>query len=233
MGSEAITHVAIIMDGNGRWATARHEQRNFGHLRGTENVHDIAIAAHDQGIRILSLYAFSTENWRRPLQEVNYLMKLPALFFERYLNELMERDIRVVSTGNLADLPEATRRVLEKAIDQTKHNQAMILNFCMNYGSQAEIARAARLYAAEVAAGDRANDLSVDEFSRYLYHDFPPVDLMIRTSGELRLSNFMLWQNAYAEFIFVQKAWPEFSGADLQACLDEFHQRQRRYGGLQ
>lgn len=229
-----MSHVAIIMDGNGRWAKKKNEKRTFGHFHGTNNVRDIAIAANDFEIKTLTLYAFSTENWKRPLEEIDYLMKLPAYFFDKFMEELMEKNIQIRLIGHLDKFPKETQRVLKRAIDLSKDNTGMVLNFAMDYGSQDEIVSAVIKYTQEVLEEKRENNLTVDEFSNYLMTaEFGNVDLMIRTSGEIRLSNFLLWQSAYAELIFVEKAWPEFTPEDFSRCVKEYYQRDRRFGGIE
>lgn len=223
-------HVAIIMDGNGRWAKKQNQVRTFGHQQGTEKVRDIAIAANDLGIKVLTLYAFSTENWKRPKEEVEFLMKLPDVFFNRFLKELMEKNICIQSIGELSAFPEDTRLVLERAIEATSKNTGMILCFAMNYGARREI-----ILAAEAWAKQKREDITLTEeqFSKLLMtHEYPEVDVCIRTSGEQRLSNFLLWQLAYAELVFEDKAWPEFMAEDLKRILTEVSQRDRRFGGL-
>lgn len=223
-------HVAIIMDGNGRWAKRQNQIRTFGHQQGTEKVRDIAIAANDLGIKVLTLYAFSTENWKRPKEEVEFLMKLPDVFFNRFLKELMEKNICIQSIGELSAFPEDTRLVLERAIEATSKNTGMILCFAMNYGARREI-----ILAAEAWAKQKREDITLTEeqFSKLLMtHEYPEVDVCIRTSGEQRLSNFLLWQLAYAELVFEDKAWPEFMAEDLKRILTEVSQRDRRFGGL-
>lgn len=230
---EKIRHIAIIMDGNGRWAKAQGKIRTEGHFKGVEVVRDIAIAANERGIEAMTLYAFSTENWKRSADEVGYLMKLPALFFKNYLKELMEKNIRITMMGEWEGLPKETAKILRKAIEATKDNSAMTLNFAMNYGSRREIAEAAQAYANDVVCGRIENNCSEEQFERYLMtKDLPPVDLCIRTSKEYRLSNFMLWQLAYAELIFVDVMWPDFTSETLDQCLDEFKSRDRRFGGV-
>ena len=223
-------HVAIIMDGNGRWAKKQNQIRTFGHQQGTEKVREIAIAANDLGIEVLTLYAFSTENWKRPKEEVEFLMKLPDVFFNRFLKELMEKNIRIQSIGELSAFPDDTRLVLERAIEATSKNTGMILCFAMNYGARREIVLAAEAWAKQKRED---NALTEEQFSKLLMtHDYPEVDVCIRTSGEQRLSNFLLWQLAYAELVFEDKAWPEFMAEDLKRILTEVSQRDRRFGGL-
>lgn len=225
-------HVAIIMDGNGRWAKKQKKQRTFGHFSGSENVRNIAIAANDLGIKALTLYAFSTENWQRPIEEVDYLMKLPEVFFSRFLDELMQKNIRITSIGNLSAFPADTRRVLEMAIERTKENSGLILNFAMNYGGRDEIVRAVRRLV-DTYDTEQLKNLSEEMFESALdTAGLPEVDLLIRTSGEVRISNFLLWQLAYSEMIFPEVAWPEFTAELFNECIDEFNRRDRRFGGV-
>ena len=226
-------HVAIIMDGNGRWAKAQGKPRTAGHLVGSDNVRTIAIAADQMGIEYLTLYAFSTENWKRSKDEVSYIMNLPAIFFKKYMKEFLDRGFRMNILGELDALPSSTRKVLEEAMEESKNNTGLNLNICMNYGSQREILLAAKKYAKDVQEGKA--DLSLDEegFEKYLMTGgFPPVDLLIRTSGEQRISNYLLWQIAYAELEFVDESWPEFTPDVLKRCLDEFGHIDRRFGGV-
>ncbi|MBQ6490477.1 MAG: di-trans,poly-cis-decaprenylcistransferase [Solobacterium sp.] len=230
---EQCRHVAIIMDGNGRWAKAQGKPRSAGHLAGSENVRTIAIAASELGIEYLTLYAFSTENWKRSKDEVGYLMKLPAVFFDKYMKELIERGFRIRIIGELDALPADTRAVMEKAERDSAMNTKLSLNIAMNYGSQREIALAASAFAKDVLAGKAAPDIEPEDFEKYLMtNEFPPVDLLIRTSGEQRISNYLLWQIAYAELEFVPEAWPEFTPEVLKRCLDEYYHRDRRFGGV-
>lgn len=227
-------HIAIIMDGNGRWAAKQNKPRSFGHLKGTENVRNIAIRANELGVKVLTLYAFSTENWKRPNEEVSYLMSLPSLFIDRYLNELMENNIRISTIGDLSALPEETRKVLNRAIVTTANNDKMTLVLALNYGSRREIVNAVNRYVADLENGAGEKPLTEEGFGRYLETaEYPEIDLMIRTSTDYRLSNFLLWQLSYAELCFVDKYWPDFSGDDLERIITEFSGRQRRFGGLQ
>ncbi len=228
---ENLRHVAIIMDGNGRWAKKQNRERTFGHLQGVENVRNIAVKANDMGIEVLTVYAFSTENWKRPMEEVSYLMNLPELFFSRFMKELMEKNIRIKMIGQWDNVPEKTRQILERAIEETSVNSGMILNFAFNYGGRREIVLAAQRYAQK---HDPGKELTEEEFAAYLQCSFAPdVDLMIRTSGECRISNFLLWELAYAEMMFVEEAWPEFTPERFEQCVQEFQGRNRRFGGLQ
>ena len=226
-------HVAIIMDGNGRWAKAQGKPRTAGHLVGSDNVRTIAIAADEMGIEYLTMYAFSTENWKRSNDEVNYIMNLPAVFFRKYMKEFLDRGFRMNILGELDALPSSTRKVLEDAMEESRNNTGLNLNICMNYGSQREILLAAKKYAKDVLEGKVDLNLDEEGFEQYLMTDgFPPVDLLIRTSGEQRISNYLLWQIAYAELEFVQESWPEFTPDVLKRCLDEFTHRDRRFGGV-
>lgn len=229
---DSLNHVAIIMDGNGRWAKSQNKKRTFGHYHGANNVRDIALHANNLGVKVLTLYAFSTENWKRPLEEVDYLMKLPAIFFDRFMDELMQNQIKVECIGHFHRLAPQTRKVLERAIEKSKNNTKMKLVFAMDYGSRDEIVEAMKKYAAEVSQG-RENNLVEKEVEQYLMtHDYGDVDLLIRTSNEKRISNFLLWQIAYAELIFTQTPWPLFTPQEFDKCIEEYHSRDRRFGGL-
>lgn len=220
------------MDGNGRWAQALGKDRSFGHRKGAENMKNLAIEASKLDIKVLTLYAFSTENWKRSEKEVNYLMKLPGLFFDAYLKEIMEANIRVEFIGYIEDLPASTRKVVENSQNATKDNTGMILNLAINYGSQQEIITAVKNYTEEVVNGVRSNDLTVEEFDNYLMtKDHSKVDLLIRTSGEYRISNFLLWQISYSELYFTDVLFPDFDKVQLQLAVDEFKNRNRRFGG--
>lgn len=223
--------VGIIMDGNGRWAKAKGLPRTAGHKQGAEQIRVIALAANRMGIKKLILYAFSTENWKRPEDEIGYLCKLPGIFFSRYIKELMENNIRVTFAGELERFPESTQKVIRKAVDQTKENTGLNLDIAINYGSRRELLLGMQAYAQEVAEGKRENNLTEAEVAQYLMVP-EDIDLLIRTSGEERISNFLLWQIAYAELIFTPVAWPDFDETALQDCIDQFNHRDRRYGGL-
>ena len=226
-------HLAIIMDGNGRWAKAKGLPRTAGHKVGADNVRTIAIAADKLGVKYLTLYAFSTENWKRSQDEVGYLMKLPAYLFKMYMKEFLERGFSIRLIGDLAPLPEATRNVLLEAAKESEENTGLSLIIAINYGSRDEIVRAAIAYAKDVAEGKADLSLTEEQFDGYLdTRDFPPVDLLIRTSGEQRISNYLLWQIAYAELEFIPEAWPDFTPEVLERCLEEYSHRDRRFGGV-
>ena len=224
-------HIAIILDGNGRWAKERGMPRTYGHVKGCANLENICYDIKDLGVKYLTVYAFSTENWKRPEDEVSYLCKLPGLFFNKFINELMEKNIQVTFAGELEKFPKSTQDVINKAVNMTSKNTGLELCLAINYGSRREMLLSIKKYADEVASGKRENDLTEEEFSKYLFVP-EDIDLMIRTSGELRISNYLLWQLAYAELIFTPVAWPDFDEKALKDCLDEFASRDRRFGGL-
>ena len=223
-------HVAIIMDGNGRWAKQRGLPRIEGHRRGVETVRAIIDAARELGIRYLTLYALSTENLQRPPDEVSALMGLLEYFLRRETKVLIKNRIRLRTIGHVETLPAGPLRELQRAIEATRHFTDWNLVLALNYGSRTELADAARAYAA-AAGSEPPGDLSWSTFSRYLYTaDIPDPDLLIRTSGEARLSNFLLMQCAYAEMIFSPVLWPDFTKAELAAAVGEFQRRERRFG---
>lgn len=230
-------HIAIIMDGNGRWAKARHLPRVAGHKQGMETVKTVAIAASDLGVKVLTLYAFSTENWKRPAAEVNYLMNLPVRFFNTFVPDLIKHNVRVMVMGDTTQLPKNTQKAVADAISDTKDCTGMVLNFAFNYGGRDEIVRGMKSIAQEVASG-QLDPASINEqtISQHLMTaplgDLADPDLMIRTSGEERISNFLLWQLAYSEFVFVDEHWPDFDGDSLKRAIIEFQGRHRRFGGL-
>lgn len=228
-----IKHMAIIMDGNGRWAKAKGMPRTFGHKQGAENVRTIALEANRLGIQALTLYAFSTENWKRPEDEVDFICKLPKMFFNMYIKELVENNIRVSYIGELEKFPEETKKFINAAIERTKNNTGMEMVIAINYGSRREIVIAAEKYAKDVAEGKKGLHVSEDEFAQYLMTaHLPEVDLLVRTSGEQRLSNYLLWQVAYSEFVFVDYAWPEFTVEKLHEVIEEYERRDRRFGDV-
>jgi len=230
-------HVAIIMDGNGRWAKARNLPRISGHQRGMEVVKTITKAASDLGVKVLTLYAFSTENWKRPEDEVSFLMKLPGKFFDTFVPELIANNVQVRVMGYVEQLPKDTQASVKAAIEQTAQNTGMILNFALNYGGRAEIVSGVQTIAAAVAAGQmHPSDINEEIISQSLMTsslgEYADPDVLIRTSGEERLSNFLLWQLAYSEMVFLDEHWPEMDGEALKKALLIYQSRHRRFGGL-
>ena len=225
-------HVAIIMDGNGRWAKQHKVKVALGHRTGTETLREIIRSSSDIGIEALSLYAFSTENWARPTAEVEALMQLILDFFASEIDELDEKNVRITILGDKDALPKRQRDALCEAERRTADNTGLRLNIAINYGARAERARAARKIAEEVRAGtlDPA-EVNEEVFAQRLYtRDLPDVDLLIRTSGEMRLSNFLLYQCAYAEFVFPTMLWPDFTVEDYHRCIAQYQGRKRRFG---
>lgn len=218
-------HVAIIMDGNGRWAKKRMMPRAFGHKRGVDTVREIARAARDMGLEALTLYAFSSENWKRPADEIADLMGLLRSFIRNDLDELVANNTRLRIIGDYRALAPDIVELIEDAMARTAQNTGTTLAIALNYGSQQEIARAAAKAAAKGAITPEAIEAELDTAC------LPPLDLLIRTSGEIRLSNFLLWQAAYAEMWFTDVLWPDFTPAHLREALEQFGARERRFGG--
>ena len=222
------------MDGNGRWAKRRGLPRHLGHKEGCERIIDIYEECLAQGIEAMSLYAFSTENWNRPKSEINHLFRYLEIFFKREIDRIMRDGSCVRTSGDLSKLPEKTQKVIAEAKEKTKDNKRFYFNICLNYGGKAEIVRACQNIAQDYKEGKlELKDINEDKFEDYLYTaGLPPVDLLVRTSGELRISNYMPWQLAYAEFIFPITTWPEFTKEEFRKCIDEYYQRNRRFGGI-
>ncbi|MBC7325152.1 MAG: isoprenyl transferase [Moorella sp. (in: Bacteria)] len=227
-------HVAIIMDGNGRWAQQKGLPRTVGHRAGVESLRDIVKASVEWGIAILTVYAFSTENWKRPWEEVNALMNLLVEYLHRELAELKREGVEVRAIGRLEGLPPRAREELERARKETAGNKRLILNLALNYGGRAELVDACRQVARQVAAGQlRPEDIDEAVINSALYTgDLPDPDLLIRPSGEMRLSNFLLWQLAYTEFWLTEVLWPDFRREHLRQALLAYQRRERRFGGL-
>ena len=227
-------HVAIIMDGNGRWAQAQGKRRSAGHRAGVERLLDICRMTKSLGIGYLTVYAFSTENWSRPKQEVQTLMGLLMEFSQKHLQELMDNDVRLRIIGDLSEFEPRVRQAIDHCVTTTAQNRSLLLTLALGYGARAEILRAVRDLAAQAAAGQLAPE-QIDEarFASYLYTaGMPDPDLIIRTSGEERLSNFLLYQAAYSEFVFVPEYWPDFDRAVYVRAIKTYQGRQRRYGGV-
>ena len=229
-----VKHVAFIMDGNGRWAKARKLPRHLGHKEGCERIIEIYEACLEKGIEVMSLYAFSTENWNRPKDEIRHLFNYLDIFFKREIDRMLKDGCRVITSGDITKLPERTQKTIARAVELSKNNRVFTFNVCLNYGGKAELVRAAQLFAQDVKDGKaEIKDLTEEKFEDYLYtKGLPPVDLLIRTSGEQRTSNYLPWQLAYAEFVFTPTPWPDFTKTEFDKCLEEFYSRSRRFGGI-
>lgn len=224
-------HVGIIMDGNGRWAKKRGLKRSEGHLRGSLVLEDIAIYAKKRGIKVLSVYAFSTDNFKRPKEEVDYLMNLFIKMFQTKFKRLHEEDVKVIFSGRRVNLPKKVLKAMDDITYKTKDNKSIILNICLNYGGQEEIVDASLKIHEDIVSGKlSASEVNKDLFYHYLYQDLPPIDFLIRTSGEERVSNFMLYQLSYSEFCFTKTLFPDFTPEEFDKCLEIFYDRNRTYG---
>lgn len=227
-------HIGIIMDGNGRWAEKRGLPRTAGHKMGIETLKKIVSYSGDIGVKILTVYAFSTENWKRPQEEVSVLMSLIIEYIKRELNVLHKNGVRINPIGNYSELPTQTVKEIEKAIEKTKNNKKLILNVALNYGSRAEITHGFKLLASKVLSGEISIDQINEELiSQHLYTSGQSdPDLIIRPSGEKRLSNFLMWQGAYSELWFSDVLWPEFTENHLLEAINEYKDRDRRFGAV-
>jgi len=227
-------HIAIIMDGNGRWAKQRGLPRIAGHRAGAESVRRTVEACKNLGVKYLTLYAFSSENWKRPESEVKALMQLLERFLKEKTKEMMKQNVRLNAIGRTDMLPDKTRAQLDKAIEITADNTALTLNLALSYGSREEIVDATKSIARKVATGEISiDDIDNSTISDHLYTaGQPDPDLLIRTSGELRLSNFLLWQLSYSEIVILDKFWPDFAESDVYDAVTHFHSRQRRFGAI-
>lgn len=227
-------HIGIIMDGNGRWAKKRFLPRNYGHQEGVQRVIEIVTAANNLGIKYLSLYAFSTENWKRPKEEINGLMKILVLYINSELNKLHSNNVKVKTMGDIDKLPEFALKEVQKAVSKTFNNTGMVLNIGLNYGGRDEIVLGIKKVFDDIKDQKiTIEDLNVESFKDYLYTEGQPdLDLLIRPSGELRISNFMLYQAAYSEFYFSDVLWPDFKKKDLLLSIIDYQTRNRRFGGI-
>ena len=227
-------HVAVIMDGNGRWAARRGQPRVAGHRAGVEAVRSTVDTGARLGLGALTLYAFSTENWKRPRLEVDALMRMLKRYLRLELEEIGRQNIRFQPIGRIEGLRESVRRELERAVERTAHNTGMVLSVALNYGGRAEIVDAVRAAARVMASeGRTAEEMTEEEIGRHLYtRGLPELDLLVRTSGEMRISNFLLWQAAYSEIYVTETLWPDFRRADLLEAVADFQGRDRRFGGL-
>ncbi len=227
-------HVAIIMDGNGRWAQRRHQPRLFGHKAGVESVREVVETAREIGVKVLTLYAFSSENWKRPASEVSGLMSFLKSYVQTELSKMLQNNIRFTCIGELGRLPMEVQEVLEHAKIETAHNNKLVLNLALSYGSRSELTRAVRKIVTDCAAGNISIE-NIDEELISTYLDTAGMvdpDLLIRTGGEARLSNFLLWQASYSEIYFTDVMWPDFRSAAFLQAIDDFQQRERRFGRI-
>lgn len=231
-------HIAIIMDGNGRWAKKRMQPRIMGHKAGMDALQAVTKTASDLGVKVLTVYAFSTENWSRPEKEVSFIMNLPVEFYDKYVPDLHANNVKIQMIGDHSKLPEPTLNALYKAEQKTKDNTGLILNFALNYGGRDEVMRAVKTIAQDVLeAKFNPDDIDEQLIADYLYtgslaRELRDPDLVIRTSGEIRLSNFLPWQTAYSELYFTDVAWPDFDGEALKLAINEYNRRHRRFGGV-
>lgn len=225
-------HVAIILDGNRRWAKKRGMKPQEGHYKGFTNLENLVDYVFSKGVKILSVYAFSTENFSRAKDEVDYLMDLFAVAFKKYFEKQNKKNVKIVFSGRREPLPEKVLKMIDEVTEKTKDNTGPIFNICVNYGGRPEIVDTTKKICEMVKNGEISiDDIDEDLFTKNLYQDLPAIDLMIRTSGELRLSNFLLWQNAYAEFYFPEIEFPGFDEKEFDKALEVFDKRNRRFGG--
>ncbi len=232
-GGQVPRHIAVIMDGNGRWATRRGLPRSAGHSAGAETFRKITRYCRDIGVEHFTVYAFSTENWKRSQDEVSAILKLLEKYLYEAIDTMEEERVSLYVLGDLSRLSPELRALADRALEVGRHVQGMQVNVCFNYGGRDEILRAARKYAQEYAAGKAPADLDEAGFSAYLDSaGIPDPDIIIRPGGELRTSNFLLWQSAYAEYYFTDTLWPDFSPAEIDAAIAAFNKRERRYGGV-
>lgn len=227
-------HIAFIMDGNGRWAKKRKMPRTYGHHEGTKTIRTLALEANRLGVKAMTVYAFSTENFKRDASEVDYIFKLPKEFFDLYLKELIENNVQIRYIGHLELAPEETQKIIRAAIERTADNTGLILTFAFIYGGRDEIVEATKIICEKYKNGEiLLEDITEDYFEKHLMtEDLPAVDLMVRSSGECRLSNFLPWQLAYAEFIFDETLWPDFDEEHLHRAIAIYQGRERRFGGV-
>ena len=227
-------HIAIIMDGNGRWAKKRGLPRVAGHREGMKAIKKVVQRAVELDVKVLTLYAFSTENWKRPRKEIEFIMRLPSRFLDTYLPDLIKNNVKVTMVGDYDSLPEFTKEAVKHSIEKTKDNTGLILNFALNYGSRLEIISAIKNICRDIETKKLdVNDIDEQLVSNYLFtKGLKDPDLVIRTSGEQRISNYLLWQIAYSELYFTKKYWPDFNEEALDEAIIEYQSRKRRFGGL-
>ena len=233
MSSKHLDHIAIIMDGNGRWAQERGLKRTECHKKGADALKKISECIYDKGVKVLSVFAFSTENWKRDKEEVDFLMDLFLKAFKKNFDIVKKKGIKVVFSGVKTHLSDKVLNAIYQMMEDTKDNKNGIFNICLNYGGKDEIVEAAKIIAYKVKNNECGiDDIDENMFNRCLFNNLPPIDLLIRTSGEYRVSNFMLWQMAYAEFYFTDTYWPDFDEKELDKAIDSFNNRDRRFGAI-
>lgn len=233
MDNKIPKHVAIIMDGNGRWAQKRGLKRTRGHQKGAEALKKISEYVYDKKIKVLSVFAFSTENWKRDEEEVNYLMELFIKVFNDNFDFVKKKNVKVVFSGLKEKISSKVQKAMDKIVNDTKDNSDGVFNICLNYGGQNEIIEATKKISLDIKENKiKIEDINEKIFSKYLFNDLAPIDLLIRTSGEYRVSNFMLWQMAYSELYFTDVLWPDFDAKEFDKAIKSYNNRERRYGGI-
>ena len=226
-------HIAIIMDGNGRWAQKRGLKRTKGHQKGADALKKISEYVYDKNIKVLSVFAFSTENWKRDKEEVDFLMDLFLKAFKENFESVKKKGVKVIFSGVKTKLSDKVLKAMEDMQNETKDNINGIFNICLNYGGQDEIIEATKKISVDIKNNNiDLDDIDSNLFNKYLFNDLPPIDLLIRTSGEYRISNFMLWQMAYAEFYFTDVLWPDFNEEEMDKAIESYNKRDRRFGGV-
>ena len=221
-----LNHIAFIMDGNGRWGLKKKRSRNYGHLEGVKTVQNIVEASITFKVPIISFYVFSTENWKRPKTEINYLFNLINIYFNKEIKNIIKNNIKIIITGEFKKLPPKISKILKVVINKTKKNNKLVVNLAINYGSKAEIIDVIK------KINYNSQQISEKNIDKSLRTDLPFPDILVRTGGQNRLSNFMLWQLAYAEIFFLEKLWPDFAKSDLKKIIDKFHKIKRNFGGI-
>ena len=231
--NKVLNHVAIIMDGNGRWATEKNKKRSYGHKEGFNTLRKLSRHIFRSGVKVLSVYAFSTENFKREKEEVDFLMNLFLKSFKILENELMKEKVKIIFSGRKEPLNDKVYKEMKRIEKNTEKNDNAILNVCLNYGGHAEIIDASKKITTDVL-NNKLDMSCLDEktYNKYLYNELPPIDLLIRTGGELRVSNFMLWQLAYAEFYFTDTYFPDFNESEYDKAVESYNKRDRRFGGI-
>jgi len=222
----SLNHIAFIMDGNGRWGLKKKKNRNYGHIAGLKTVQKVVEASIKFKVPVISFYVFSTENWKRPKTEINYLFNLIGIYFNKEINNIIKNNIKIIITGKFKKLPPKISKILKAVINKTKKNNKLVVNLAINYGSKAEIADTIK------EINYNSQKISEKNIDKSLRANFPFPDILIRTGGQNRLSNFMLWQLAYAEIFFLEKLWPDFVKSDLKKIIGKFHKIKRNFGGI-